>query len=233
MHEIEVPLTLAGGAAGYGALVAVAQQRRVLIPWHWQASFFSGIAVLAVALMGPVDAAAHRQFAPHMAQHLLLISVAAPLLAAGHPIDIVRALMPVSRGAEPTVLTLTMAALVQVTVLMAWHVPTAFEAAIRHESLHALEHGTLLLASFVLWSQLMKSAGAVRGAGLIVLFLIGLPPMAYGVGLAIAPTAWYSSYTLPDQQMAGVLMWAYGGAAATVGAVALFASWLTNEQAPT
>ena len=60
------------------------------------------------------------------------------------------------RGAQPTVLTLTMAAAVQVTVLMGWHVPTAFEAAIRHDALHALEHGTLLLTSFVLWSQLMK-----------------------------------------------------------------------------
>jgi hypothetical protein len=30
--------------------------------------------------------------------------------------------------------------------------------------------------------------------------------------------------------MAGVLMWAYGGTAATVGAVLLFASWLANEQ---
>ena len=55
--------------------------------------------------------------------------------------------------------------------------------------------------------------------------------MAYGVGLTLAPASFYPAYSLADQQLAGVLMWAWGGAAATVGAVALFATWLVTAGA--
>jgi len=231
MHDVALPAGLVAAAAGYAVLVVLVERREHLpISWRPTLAFFAGIAVMAVALVGPLDAAAHRGFAPHMAQHLLLVSLAAPLLAGGRPLDLARAVVGVGRGTPPTVFSLTCAALVQVTVLMCWHIPVVFEAAARSEPLHAVEHLTMLLASFVLWSQLLKTAGAVRGAALIVLFVIGLPPMAYGVGLAFAPAPWYSTYTLADQQMAGVLMWAYGGTAATVGAVLLFASWLANEQ---
>ncbi|HEY0521203.1 MAG TPA: cytochrome c oxidase assembly protein [Ilumatobacteraceae bacterium] len=231
MHEIEVPVGLVGAAAVYAGLVIVARRHDAgAVPLRIQWSFFAGIGVLAAALTGPLDARAHRGFAPHMVQHLLIISVAAPLLAAGRPDRIARSAVGLNPATAPSVSRIATAALLQVVVLLSWHIPSVYETAARNDVLHGLEHLTLLLTSIVLWSELLHSVGAVRGAGLIALFLIGLPPMAFGVGLASAPNSWYSTYTLGDQQLAGVYMWAYGGAAATVGAVLLFATWLLSEQ---
>jgi cytochrome c oxidase assembly factor CtaG len=116
---------------------------------------------------------------------------------------------------------------------MSWHIPWLYEEALARDPVHGLEHVTLLGTAFLLWAHLLRSAGAWRGVALIVLFLAAFPPMAYGVGLTLATSSWYSSYTLGDQQIAGVLMWAYGGAAVVVGGVGLFASWLvTAETAP-
>ena len=50
------------------------------------------------------------------------------------------------------------------------------------------------------------------------------------MALTLASTPWYSSYgrvdELADQQLAGVVMWAYGGLAAVIGGVALGVGWL-------
>lgn len=188
--------------------------------------FVIGLVVVAVAFVGPVDTLAHRQFSWHMAQHLLLISVAAPVLAAARPDDALLAAFHRPPITRPPVTAVVAAALTQVLVLMTWHLPALFEFALSNNEMHAAEHLTLLGSAFLMWSLLLRTRGAGRGAALIVLFVASLPPMGYGVGLVIAPTTWYQSYTLSDQQLAGVVMWAYGGAAVVVGGVLLFVSWL-------
>jgi putative membrane protein len=190
----------------------------------------SGLVVIVCALTGPLDSLAHRQFAWHMTQHVLLISVAAPLLAAARPDDVVRAALGRPPAPRPAVTTVIAAAVMQVLVLMTWHLPALYEYALENIPLHATEHLTLLASAFVMWSLLLRTRGSGRGAALVVLFVASLPPMAYGVGLVIAPSAWYRSYTLSDQQLAGVVMWAYGGAAAVVGGVLLFVSWLLTAE---
>ena len=190
----------------------------------------TGLAAILCALTGPLDNLAHREFAWHMTQHVLLISVAAPLLAAARPDDVVRAALGRPPATRPTVTAAIAAAAIQVLVLMTWHLPALYEYALENVVLHATEHLTLLASSFLMWSLLLRTRGAGRGGALVVLFVASLPPMAYGVGLVIAPSAWYRSYTLSDQQLAGVVMWAYGGAAAVVGGVSLFVSWLLTVE---
>ena len=65
------------------------------------------------------------------------------------------------------------------------------------------------------------------------MFAATLPATALGILLTLARTPWYAPYghgatALRDQQVAGALMWGFGGSALVVGAAALFASWLTN-----
>jgi cytochrome c oxidase assembly factor CtaG len=54
--------------------------------------------------------------------------------------------------------------------------------------------------------------------------------------MVLAPRPWYPTYAtgrfssaLADQQMAGVVMWAFGGMAAVIAGAVLFASWLARE----
>jgi len=224
MPDLDVPVLLVGSAAAYAATSRS-------LPLNSRLAFLAGEAVAAVALIGPIDARAHQHFSAHMVQHLLLVSVAAPLLALGRPLEIARRIVGMRPSAPPSLVTLIGAALCQVTVFMVWHIPAVFQAAVDHEPLHAVEHLTMMVTAFALWTCLLASRAMLRGAALLVLFVVGLPPMVYGVGLLLAPASWYPAYSLGDQQLAGVLMWAWGGAAALVGAVGLFATWLVTASA--
>jgi cytochrome c oxidase assembly factor CtaG len=60
-----------------------------------------------------------------------------------------------------------------------------------------------------------------------------LPATALGILMTMAQTPWYGPYAaggdaLRDQQVAGALMWGFGGSALVVAAAALFASWLAG-----
>jgi putative membrane protein len=229
--EIGIPGALVATAGAYGwAVMRLDRSGRPAVSTRTATTFVVGLMVVALALVGPIDAQAHELFRWHMVQHLMLVSVAAPLLAIGRPLEVAAAVLGRRPASRPTPLGLVGSTLVQVSVLMAWHVPWLFELAVRHDSVHALEHVSLLASAFVMWWHLVRSVGAWRGLALIVLFLGSFPPMAYGVGMALARTSWYSSYGLDDQRLAGVLMWAYGGAAVVVGGVGLFANWLATAE---
>jgi putative membrane protein len=235
MPEVALALVLPAGVAVYALLVTRADRRaRQPVGWMTIAAFFAGMAVIALAVLSPLDGMAHEQLAAHMVQHLLLVAVAAPLLAAGRPIEV--ALAAAGRSpcvVDPGTAALIAAAVTQVVVLLMWHVPDLYEAAARNDALHGLEHLSLLGASFLLWWALLLTAGSHRGGAIVVLFVASFPPMVLGVGLTLARTPWYESYrSLADQQFAGVWMWAYGGAAAVVGGVSLFASWMLDAAAP-
>jgi putative membrane protein len=229
--EIGIPVTLVAAAGAYGwAVVRLERTGALGISTRTATTFVVGLMVVALALVGPIDSQAHELFRWHMVQHLMLVSVAAPLLAIGRPVEVAEEVLGRRFTRPPTPPGLVGSTLVQVSVLMAWHVPWLFELAVHHDSVHALEHVSLLASAFVMWWHLVRSAGAWRGLALIVLFLGSFPPMAYGVGMALARTSWYSSYTLDDQRLAGVIMWAYGGGAVVVGGVGLFASWLATAE---
>ena len=147
-------------------------------PW-W---FLAGIVVLAAALVSPVHGWSERALAGHMVQHVLLISLAAPLLAAARPFASVATRFHLdgvaprpgrtrSRRDTVDVGAVAAAGVVQVGVLLGWHVPLLFDAALRHPPLHDLEHLTLLATAFVLWSALLRTTS---GAAVIALFVVTL-----------------------------------------------------------
>ncbi len=194
------------------------------------AAFVAALVVLGVALASPLDGAAHRHLSEHMAQHVLLVSVAAPLIVAGRPLDV--ALPDRRRSFGRPGLVLAAAGVVQVATLLVWHVPVLYDAALTHDPVHGLEHAGLLLTAVALWWALGRLGGEAAGAGVAVVFLVSLPAMALGVAMTLARTPWYPAYgggdRLADQQLAGVVMWAYAGLAAVLGGVVLTVRWLAR-----
>jgi putative membrane protein len=223
-------LELAAIAVAYG--VAVLRLRQPI--GAAARSFFAGIVALGIALVSPLHGVAERSLAGHMVQHVILISVAAPLLAAGRPLDVLAATFRRRPLRSVSWRWLTLAAVVQVGALLTWHAPALFDAAVRHPLTHELEHAVLVLTAFAMWDALFRLRPAERGGAVIALFVAGLPAMAYGVGLTLAHRAWYATYrdgtNLTDQQLAGVVMWAYGGLAAVIGGVTLGVSWLRSVE---
>src|SRR5881397_2579005 len=59
-------------------------------PPIWRpASYVLGLACVAGALLSPLDELAAERFSAHMAQHLLLTMMAAPLLLLGNPLPLI------------------------------------------------------------------------------------------------------------------------------------------------
>jgi cytochrome c oxidase assembly factor CtaG len=238
MPDVGLPLALVGLGAAYGVAAARATaQDRVGVRSHEEAAFFAGLVVLATALVSPLDTSAERHLWVHMVQHLLLVSVAAPLLVLGRPDRLlppgIRLPRSVNRSPASWLAIVAITACLAVGTLLVWHLPSLYDRAVTDDRIHALEHVLLLTTAVAFWWALQQGTRHRRGAAVLAIFVTTLPLTVLGVGMTLATTPWYPAYAqgsavsaLVDQQLAGVIMWAFGGLAALVGAVALFATWL-------
>jgi putative membrane protein len=245
---------LAGTGAAYLLVVVTLRRRGVhnAIRSRHLLAFALGWLALAAALLTPLEAGAgeHHQ-AAHMAQHMLLIALAAPLLAFGMPPARMAALLPRrdraalarlwrrSRERLPGLVAIGVGALVlHAVVLWLWHLPDPYEAALGSAPLHALEHLTLLATAVVVWWAVLGFGVAVRPglAPAVILFALAAQGAALGALLTFSSRPWYGPYVesataagadpLADQQLAGLLMWGFGGLAPALLAAALVVGWL-------
>lgn len=207
-------------------------------------AFYGGLVVLAAALMSPLDALASTLFSGHMAQHLLLMVVAAPLLVYARPTAALVAGLPAGgrdlvrrsglrgpnaqsglrgsrlRGTAHALANPVVVWIVGTLALWAWHMPVLYEAALAHEPLHVLEHGSFLGAAVLFWSVVFASGtrrGRPRPVAIVLVFASGVQSSALGAVLLFASSPLYSVHAagarvwdvshLGDQQLAGALMW--------------------------
>lgn len=193
--------------------------------------WFAAVAVLWLALLSPLDGLADASFAWHMGQHLALMLVAAPLLAASnaHLVVLHVFAVPWRRrlgrfvGGVPGVRSSGhhraapwLAALAFAAGMWLWHAPALYDAALANETVHTFEHLTFLLTAAVFW-RMVSSAGDRRldaGTAIVLVTLTGLQGnlMAALITLAPAPIyAYHGADALSDQQTAGLLMWVPAG----------------------
>jgi len=224
----------------------------------WRAGCYAaGLLTLAVALVSPVDAVGGALFSVHMAQHLLLVMVAAPLLVLGEPLLVTLWALPLgarralgrwwarARRARAAWRTLRQPLVVwalHVGTLWAWHAPRLYQGALRHPAVHALEHASFFLPALLFWWLLADRRSRRRlGVGTCVVFLFtaGLQSTVLGALITVAQRPWYTAYydttrawgltPLEDQQLAGLIMWIPASAVYLAALVALFAG-LTRER---
>jgi putative membrane protein len=241
--------------AGIGAAYAIGLRRiwatagpgRLVRVWEgW--CFGAGLVVTAAALAGPMDSAAHRSFSAHMIQHVLLLSVAGPLLALGAPFptllwvlsgqrrqSALRAWRRLSSSHTGVGWYVWVCGSIVLTsaVMWGWHAPVLYQAALSNDAVHGLEHLTFVSVSMLQWWALAGGHRARRGPAVLAVFIASFPATALGAAMLLAPRPWYADYirttvaaALSDQQVAGVVMWAFGGLIYVVGAAVLLYSWL-------
>jgi putative membrane protein len=225
----------------------------------WQAAAFAGgWSTLLAALVSPLDALGTQLFSAHMVQHELLMVVAAPLLVLARPLAAwTWALAPrhrqwVGRATRRRWLAAAWAALTRApaawalhaVALWLWHVPQLFDAALRSEGIHILQHASFLATALLFWWTVLGGDPRARGRGLALLsvFTTMVHTGALGALLALAPTPWYSGYVvsasalgfnpLEDQQLGGLIMWIPGGIAYLLAGLALTAGLLTSPVSP-
>ena len=127
-------------------------QERGGAPPAWRVWLFAlGIAFLLAALVSPIDFYAERSFGLHMTQHILLGDLAPLALLGGLTGPVLRPLLrfvhPLRRIFNP------FAALALWAIdLHLWHLPFLYEAALRHDSVHALEHACFFSGGILMWT---------------------------------------------------------------------------------
>lgn len=218
------------------------------------ACFVGALGALALALISPLDPLGGALFSAHMGQHLLLTTVAAPLWVLGRPsLPLLGGLPRWARSAFDTVLRSRVSgglarALGRPLVAFSayagaswiWHVPSLYEAALRSELLHGLEHGMFFGSAAAYWGVLGRRT-LWGGAAVVYLFAGAVQGMLLGALVALSPLPWYTVHgggapgwalsPLEDQQLAGLLMWVPGGFVYLVGALAVVAMWLDDARA--
>jgi cytochrome c oxidase assembly factor CtaG len=173
---------------------------------------------------------ADRVLSVHMAQHLLLMVVVAPLAVVGWRLP--RVPWWARGGAFATV-----AVAAQTLTLVVWHVPGAFEAAQTHALLHVLEHASLLGTAAAAWWVILASPASI-GVRFSTCIASAAPMMLLGALMTLAPDPWYSPYAtahsslspLADQQTAGALMWGPAGIAYVIAAAWLVAAVIREDE---
>ncbi len=199
-------------------------------------AYLAGLATFFAAVASPVDAFADFLLQVHMAQHLLLMAVAPPLVWLGAPVNPVLHGLPrafLKRGLGPFLawraLRRTAAFLVHpVTAWLAfaattwiWHAPSLYQLALRQPFWHDVEHLCFFGAALLFWFPVVQPwpSRAVwpRAALLPYLALAGLQTTALSAVFAFSGRLFYPAYAelprlwgisaLDDQAAAGAVLW--------------------------
>jgi putative membrane protein len=215
--------------------------------------FLCGLFSLFLATASPVDTFDDSLLSAHMVQHFLFMSAAPPLLLLAHP------QVPLLRGLPRFVIRRILGPLFRLRWLhrvggfltslkpawllmnlsyIGWHVPAAYELALRSENWHNVEHACFFFTSLLFWWPLVRP-WPTRHATLRWMLLPYLLTSDFvNTGLSaifcFAGRPFYPSYVaesnpfgisaLNDQIAAGAFMWVAGS---TVFLIPAF--WLTLQ----
>jgi putative membrane protein len=190
---------------------------------EWRAgSFFLGLLATWIAVVSPLASLDSHMLTAHMIQHLLLMSIAPPLIWLGEPLTaagLTRSPFPEGLGrllGHPAFCWLAAAA-----ALVAWHIPAIFRLGMQSPTWHLMEHASFLTAGLLFWWPVIQPWPSVerwpRWSMLLYLFLATLPCDVLSGLLVFSDRVAYPMYhdmprmgglsPLEDQQCAAALMW--------------------------
>jgi cytochrome c oxidase assembly factor CtaG len=193
-------------------------------PWY----FFAGLMAIFIALLSPLDTLANLLFVMHMIQHILLIMVAPPLLLLGLPAPLARWLVLETklRGVLAWLTNPVIAYMLVHGNLLIWHIPTLYEATLRNDFIHDLEHALFFYTALFSWWRIIDPTDGWfphwRWPPARWVFLLIAAPPSYVLGSILwgSSAVFYPFYTevprlwslsaLADQRYGGMLMWSQG-----------------------
>jgi cytochrome c oxidase assembly factor CtaG len=187
--------------------IAVVYAARIRPTGARAAAAAAGLLLVVVAFVTPLQGwATHTFLWAHLLQNVVLAEWAPALLVLAVPPERAR------RVRVPMLPALA----VWLVTYFAWHLPWAYDYALRHQhSLFHVEHVTYLLAGIAVWWPVVHGR---QNAGVKALYLFAAFVLASPIGLVLAliPKPIYDFYEhaprtwgpgpLGDQQLAGVTM---------------------------
>jgi putative membrane protein len=219
-----------------------------LVPSWRLASFMVGLFSVWTAIGSPLATLDHRSLTIHMMKHLLLMTVAAPLILAGTPAFplvcglpkfFIKSHPPLAslpaRWLERCLMHPVLYWLAGTAAVIGWHLPVAFQLGMRSHWVHNLEDMCFLLAGLLFWWPIVQSSPSAprspRWSMALYLFLATLPCDILSAFLVfcnrlvypfyLSSPQLFSLFPLQDQECAGALMWVWVTFAYLIPAVAI------------
>jgi putative membrane protein len=222
------------------------------------AAFYAGLLSLVIAVDSPIDAYADELLWVHMLQHIILLTVAPPLILLGRPWPTMWRALPLgartalaravasSRLAAPLrALAKPLAAwiLFNATIVV-WHIPAAYDLTERNGAVHACEHAMFFFFGLLFWARVID-VGPLRPHlqwQARIAYIVGAMIVGWVLAIVfiVAPQPIYQHYAdlrtrpggisaLTDQQLAGGMMWVGGSIAFTIALLVGLYRWVAPE----
>jgi putative membrane protein len=220
------------------------------------AAFMSGLIFVWLAVGSPLATFDHQLLTIHMLKHLLLMTVAAPLILAGVPMFIIACGLPrlfikryppsgslLTRRLERCFRHPVLCWLAGTAAVIGWHLPHAFQLGMGSSGMHIVEDLSFLVAGLLFWRPIVQSppttAGFPRWSVALYLFLATLPCDVLSAFLVFCNRLVYPFYLsapqqfnvrpIADQECAGALMWVWVTFAYLIPAVAITMQLLSPQ----
>lgn len=258
--DVPIMLGLAVAGAAYLAAVGSVNEAHPGNPWPRRRSAFFALGIMAIglALLSPLDTLSDDLLSVHVLQHLLLVGVAPPLLAAsGVGVLALRAasrttrdhyLLPFLHSRVVSALTFPLVGWLALPVVM-WgsHFSQLYNLALLDDGIHAVEHLLYVVAASLFWWPLLspdplrwRLHPAVRAFAV----LTQMPAMSFlAITIIKSPAPLYPAYlgrstafgldTLAEQQIAGSVMWLMGDITILAAGAAVLVGWFRYEEQET
>jgi len=237
------PEVIAGLLLGFGIyLRGWLHLSRILperFPFWRLLCFGGGLFSLFIAVCSPLDAFARFLLQAHMVQHMLLTMAAPPLIWLGAPyLPMLRGLprLWVREGLAPLInwpalqrvagvcTNLVVVLVLYVTTNILWHTPAFYEAALKYQPIHELEHAMFFGASLLFWWRVLQPwpARQKNANWMLIPYLLvaDIQNTALAAFLTFCDRVVYPTYLngprfgnlspMEDQTGAGALMWVGG-----------------------
>jgi putative copper resistance protein D len=246
-----VALIVAG--AGYGRAVHRVAVAHPVRPWprRRSASFGAGLLVIFLATHSSVAVYDMSLFSVHMAQHLMLIMVAPPLLAAGRPLTLLLHAVhnPWHSRIKRTIRSLPVAVVTSppfaltayATTIVATHLSGLMDQIMQHPWLGQAEHLLYVVAGYLFFvlvfgDEPIRWRLSMPGRLLLVVMSMAVDTF---VGIVLLQTTQPIAYIahpgwgpnpLRDTQTGGAIMWFFGDAIMVVLIVLTFRAWVRRPE---
>jgi putative membrane protein len=224
-------------------------------------AFYCGLATIVIALESPIDAYADQLFWVHMLQHVLLLTVAPPLVLLGRPWPRMWRAFPLharTRVARTVALSPRLSPLRALArpipawilfnaTVVGWHIPAAYEATLTNGGVHLLEHAMFFFTGLLFWARVIDpgplrprlvwpariayAAGAMVVGWFLAITLVLVPHPLYHHYAALV-TRPGGINALTDQQIAAGVMWVPGSISYALTFIIGFYRWLEPDHSP-
>lgn len=199
-----------------------------------------------IALETPIDTISdHYLDSVHMLQHVLLGFVAPPLMLLGLSPAMAGRLARLP-GVRPVTEPVP-AQVIAAAVMVGWHLPPLYDATLRNEEIHIVEHLTFIGAGVLLYWPIVEATSQHArwrmspGARLVYILLATLPQDGVALALIFSRVPFYEYYAqarrlipgftaLIDQTVAGAVLMVLGKLTLAIAALTVFFRWFGAEQ---